>query len=543
MADETAKLMGDYEILGVLGAGGMGRVYRVRNVITDRIEAMKVLLPDLEGQEEVAARFLREIKLLAALNHPNIASLHTALTINNQLVMIMEYVEGQTLASRLAMGPIAVPDALTYIDQGLSALSYAHQQHVIHRDIKPANMMLTPEGVVKLMDFGIARTDQEPAKLTAPGTTLGSINYMSPEQVKGGPIDERSDLYSMGISLYEMVTGQKPFQGDSNFSIMAAQIQQAPTPPVQLNPALPAALNEIILTSIAKSADDRFQSADAFRNAISSVSKTLQDAKTVVVSPTAVTASGAVAAAYMKPLQPTPVPTRASTTAAPAVAPTSARISDYSITPQARPTSNRGLYMALGALVVVAVLVAAGIYLPGRGKNSVSAGSSATPAVTQPQPAPTPAPPTQTTTPAPTTAPETAPSPAPAAVAPTQTPHKKVLANSSVDGGAASASAAAAAAEREQAADQAKQLDEVEHQIDQLTARAGGVSSSLDNLKRQQAASGYGLRGDMAEHESSMKLNLSKAQNAIEHNDLERAKRYAGMAEADVEALEKFLGR
>ncbi|HUN89615.1 MAG TPA: serine/threonine-protein kinase, partial [Terriglobales bacterium] len=239
MADETTKLMGDYEILGVLGTGGMGRVYRVRNVITDRVEAMKVLLPDLVGQEELVVRFLREIKLLAALNHPNIAALHTALTIDNQLVMVMEYVEGKTLASRLQTGAIPVADALTYLDQVLAALSYAHQQHVIHRDIKPANMMLTPEGVVKLMDFGIARSDQEPAKLTAPGTTLGSINYMSPEQVKGGPIDERSDLYSAGISLYEMVTGQRPFQGESNFSIMAAQIQQAPTPPVQLNPALP----------------------------------------------------------------------------------------------------------------------------------------------------------------------------------------------------------------------------------------------------------------------------------------------------------------
>src|SRR5262249_793529 len=154
----------------------------------------------------------------------------------------------------------------------------------------------------KLMDFGIARTDQEPAKLTAPGTTLGSINYMSPEQVKGAAIDERSDLYSVGISLYEMVTGEKPFHGDSNFSIMAAHIQQAPTPPVQLQPGLPAGLNEIILTSIAKSADERFQSADAFRNAIKSVLQSLQEAKTVVRSATAVTASGSVPAAYMQPM-------------------------------------------------------------------------------------------------------------------------------------------------------------------------------------------------------------------------------------------------
>src|SRR3954466_2238598 len=119
--------VGDYEILGVLGAGGMGRVFKVRNVITDRIEAMKVLLPDLEGKEDVAARFLREIKLLAALHHPNIASLHTALTINNQLVMVMEFVEGTSLSALLSNGAIPVPEALNYVDQVLDALSYAHQ--------------------------------------------------------------------------------------------------------------------------------------------------------------------------------------------------------------------------------------------------------------------------------------------------------------------------------------------------------------------------------------------------------------------------------
>jgi serine/threonine protein kinase len=171
----TPKQIGDYEVIGTLGSGGMGRVYKVRNTITDRIEAMKVLLPDLEGHEQVAARFLREIKVLAALKHPNITTLHTALTINNQLVMIMEYVEGQSLSARLNQGPIPAPEALTYLDQLLSALSYAHKQRVIHRDIKPANMMLTSDGTVKLMDFGIARTEDGPDKLTAPGSTLGSI--------------------------------------------------------------------------------------------------------------------------------------------------------------------------------------------------------------------------------------------------------------------------------------------------------------------------------------------------------------------------------
>src|ERR1041384_1992002 len=238
MSDETPRL-GDYEILNLLGAGGMGRVYKVRNVITDRIEAMKVLLPEISGQEEIAARFLREIKVLAALNHPNIAALHTALTIDNQLVMIMEYVEGMTLSGLLARGPIPPAEALSYIDQLLDALSFAHQRHVIHRDIKPANMMLTLDGTVKLMDFGIARTEDEASLLTAPGSTLGSVNYMSPEQVKGERTDERSDLYSLGISLYELVTASRPFQGETSYAMRAAHVNQPPRPPIELQPDMP----------------------------------------------------------------------------------------------------------------------------------------------------------------------------------------------------------------------------------------------------------------------------------------------------------------
>src|ERR1044071_2635442 len=130
MSDDTTRRIGDYEVLGELGSGGMGRVYKVRNVISERIEAMKVLLPDLAGRQELAARFQREIKVLASLNHPNIAQLRTALVVDNQLLMIMEYVEGMNLADRLERGPIPVPEAVSYIDQVLNALSYAHQQHI-----------------------------------------------------------------------------------------------------------------------------------------------------------------------------------------------------------------------------------------------------------------------------------------------------------------------------------------------------------------------------------------------------------------------------
>jgi eukaryotic-like serine/threonine-protein kinase len=540
MTSDAPQRLGDYEILKVLGAGGMGRVYQVRNVITDRVEAMKVLLPEISGQEEVAARFLREIKVLAALNHPNIARLHTALTIDNQLVMIMEFVEGQAISARLAGGPIPVPDALTCIDQILDALSYAHQQHVIHRDIKPANMMLTPDGTVKLMDFGIARTENEPTLLTAPGSTLGSMNYMSPEQVKGERTDERSDLYSLGISLYEMVTGERPFHGDSSFSLMAAHINQAPTPPVELQPEMPAGLNQIILTSIAKSPAERFQSAEAFRNAVKSVLRDLQESKTLVQGSQDATAAGlrtplppARTAPITRPRTqtPVPVPITAAPTASSAV--TAATVSRPAPTPVAMPappppaaapaqsSSNRGLLISLGAVVVLVVLVAAGLYIP-RGKKA-SAADEATGGMKQPQ--------VVTPQPVETKPPEVVPPPEPV--------KKKPTGDRLSAGDSQAAAEAAAAAARAKAAE----LDRVEHEIDQLTARAASVNSSVENLRRQQEAMGVGLRGDIASHLASMHVNLAKAQDAVGRGDVERAKRYTALADADVEALEKFMNR
>src|SRR5579862_3797551 len=208
---DVGSIVGDYQIIAVLGAGGMGKVFKVRNTISDRIEAMKVLLPDLAGEPDLADRFLREIKVQASLEHPNIAALRTALRFENQLLMVMEYVEGVALDQRLRSGPLPVAESVHCIDQVLAALSYAHGRGVIHRDIKPANMMLTPGGTVKLMDFGIAKAATD-CKLTMTGTTMGSLYYMSPEQIRGTQtLDARSDLYSLGVSLYELVTGKRPF--------------------------------------------------------------------------------------------------------------------------------------------------------------------------------------------------------------------------------------------------------------------------------------------------------------------------------------------
>jgi len=262
---EAGEHVGDYQVVERLGAGGMGAVYKVRNLITDRLEAMKVLLPDLRTAPELAERFNREIKVHASLVHPNIAALHTALRVNNQLLMIMEFVEGESLAKRLERGPVGVQESAHITCQVLSALDYAHQRGVIHRDIKPANIMVTPFGMVKLMDFGIAaNTGTLQKRLTAAGMALGSVHYMSPEQVRAGAPDARSDLYSLGVTLYEMITGQHPIKGDSEYEIMAAHLNAVPAWPSQINSAVPPVLSAIILKALEKRPEARFQTAGEF---------------------------------------------------------------------------------------------------------------------------------------------------------------------------------------------------------------------------------------------------------------------------------------
>jgi serine/threonine-protein kinase len=242
----------------------MGEVYQVRNTISDRIEAMKVLPAALQSNKELQERFLREIKISAALRHPHIAELRTAQRVDGLLVMVMEFVDGVTLDYLTRNGPLPLKNALHYTKQVLDALGFAHQRGVVHRDIKPQNVMVTEGDSVRLMDFGIARSLGEQT-LTMTGMTLGSLFYMSPEQIRGDEVDARSDLYSMGVLLYEMTTGQRPFQGTSGYTVMAAHLEKAPPPPIERNPDLPAALNDVILRALSKDPSSRFQSAAAFK--------------------------------------------------------------------------------------------------------------------------------------------------------------------------------------------------------------------------------------------------------------------------------------
>lgn len=271
MGYEIGDNIGDYQVVGRLGAGGMGAVYKVRNALTERVEAMKVLLPDLREAGDLAERFSREIKVHASLVHPNIAVLHTAARVNGQLLMIMELVPGVSLRERLNQGPMEVRESVHIICEVLSGLSYAHELGVVHRDIKPANIMITPDQQVKVMDFGIAAVKGSSQRLTMTGMALGSLHYLSPEQVTSGAPDARSDLYSVGATLYEMVTGQCPIQGDREYAILTAHLHQTPQPPHALNPLLPEALSAIIMRALQKRPDDRFQSAAEFRSELAAL--------------------------------------------------------------------------------------------------------------------------------------------------------------------------------------------------------------------------------------------------------------------------------
>jgi Tol biopolymer transport system component len=273
MALSAGARLGPYEILAAIGAGGMGEVYRARDTRLDRTVAIKVLPSEVIADPDRRARFEREAKTIAELNHPHICSLHDVGIANGQRYLVMEFVEGETLATRLARGPLEAPAALALAMQLGDALEQAHRHAVVHRDLKPSNIMLTgPKGAhAKLLDFGLAKTaataghlSELPTRadsLTDKGVIVGTFQYMAPEQLEGKPVDARTDIFAFGAVLYEMLTGQRAFRGESRASLISAILTADPPPVSSLLPLAPPALDRTIHKCLAKDPGDRWQCA------------------------------------------------------------------------------------------------------------------------------------------------------------------------------------------------------------------------------------------------------------------------------------------
>lgn len=260
--------LGNYRITEKIDSGGMGEVFKGVDLMLEREVAIKMLRPELACQPQVVERFRQEAMTLARLNHPHIATLYSFLRDGDDYFMVMEYVAGLTVAEIIRrQGAMPLSAAILLILQALDGLGHAHSLGIIHRDIKTSNLMVSTAGALKLMDFGIARVLGS-ARLTREGRLIGTLEYMSPEQIRGQETDARSDLYSLGILLYEILSGRVPFQSGSDYELMRSQVEVAPPPPRQFAPHIPESVERIILRALAKEPEDRFQSAAEFREAI-----------------------------------------------------------------------------------------------------------------------------------------------------------------------------------------------------------------------------------------------------------------------------------
>ena len=259
MIDQTVS---HYKITEKLGGGGMGVVYKARDLKLDRFVALKFLPQELSAEEEHNQRFIHEAKAASALDHPNICTIYEiGESEDGQTFIAMAYCQGETLKKKIERRPLPLPEVLDVAVQAGRGLAKAHQQGIVHRDIKPANLMMTTDGVVKIVDFGLARLG-DATQLTQTGSTLGTPAYMSPEQALGEKADRRSDIWSLGVVLYEMVTGQLPFKGEVQAAIAYSIVNEEPEPVTALRSGVPIELDRMINKALAKDRADRYQHVD-----------------------------------------------------------------------------------------------------------------------------------------------------------------------------------------------------------------------------------------------------------------------------------------
>jgi beta-lactam-binding protein with PASTA domain/predicted Ser/Thr protein kinase len=302
-----------YELEKMVGRGGMAEVFEGHDQRLDRRVAVKILRPDLAADPTFHQRFRREAHSAASLNHPNIVAVYdtgedmldTPSGPTQVPFIVMEFVDGMSLRQLMSTGRRLLPERAMEITAGvLAALDYSHRHGIVHRDIKPGNVMITPSGDVKVMDFGIARLlSGEGQTMTATSAVMGTAQYLSPEQARGEVVDARSDLYSTGCLLYELLTGRPPFTGESPVSIAYQHVSEDPVPPSQLDPAVPESVDAVVMKSLAKSPDDRYQSAAEFRQ---DVERAIAGAPVTALIPAGAAAGAAAATQVMSPTGATP---------------------------------------------------------------------------------------------------------------------------------------------------------------------------------------------------------------------------------------------
>ena len=254
------ELAGKYKIKDVAGKGGMGIVYKAEDTKLKRYVALKFLPPELTRDKEAKERFVLEAQAAAALSHPNICTIHEINEEEGESFIAMEYIDGQSLRARIGKEPINIEEALDIVIQVAEGLNEAHSKGIIHRDIKSANIMVTDKGQAKIMDFGLAKV-KGGTLLTREGTTLGTVAYMSPEQARGEEVDQRTDIWSLGVVLYEMFSGRLPFMGDREASILYSVVHEEPKPLKDIKPDIPSEVEQIISRALNKKPESRYSSS------------------------------------------------------------------------------------------------------------------------------------------------------------------------------------------------------------------------------------------------------------------------------------------
>jgi serine/threonine protein kinase len=254
-------IAGKYQILQKLGEGGMGVVYKAKDTRLKRTVALKFLPAELTKDKAAKKRFIQEAQAAAALNHPHICTIYEVDEANDQTFISMEYIQGQSLKDKLESGPLAVDETIVIALQVAEGLEKAHKKGIIHRDIKPANIMINDEGQAKITDFGLAKLSWG-ADITKPATIMGTVAYMSPEQAKGEEVDHRTDIWSLGAMLYEMLSGERPFRKDQEQALIFAILNDKPTPLSLLRSDIPTQIEQMIEKALAKKASERYQNVD-----------------------------------------------------------------------------------------------------------------------------------------------------------------------------------------------------------------------------------------------------------------------------------------